>query len=269
MINLSNRVLTTHELSALSKGLSFVPTCTVDSFEIKTDLFCFFRKIKLKHMFGNSDTRRSDKPAFRNKSKFSPVCENPSSQTFCRVVEKEVLDKYKTNLPYSNLTHNESLAIQELSRDKDIIIKPADKGGAIVVQNMADYKKEAYHQLNDEQFYRKLKINPTSDFQKKILDVIDTALDLNWISKDEHDFLNCEHPVIAVFYMLPKIHKSLIQPKGRPIVVSNNSLLEPLSNFVDHFIKPYVLKLPSTSKTQLMSLIKFQKLKICLEISFW
>lgn len=45
--------------------------------------------------------------------------------------------------------------------------------------------------------------------------------------------------------MLPRIHKSLIEPKGRPIVASNDSLLELLSNFVDHFIKPYVLKLPS------------------------
>lgn len=51
--------------------------------------------------------------------------------------------------------------------------------------------------------------------------------------------------MIPVFYMLPRIHKSLIEPKGRPIVASNDSLLELLSNFVDHFIKPYVLKLPS------------------------
>lgn len=45
--------------------------------------------------------------------------------------------------------------------------------------------------------------------------------------------------------MLPKIHKSLTNPKGRPIVASNESFLEPLSNFVDHFIKPYVQKLPA------------------------
>lgn len=51
--------------------------------------------------------------------------------------------------------------------------------------------------------------------------------------------------MIPVFYMLPRIHKSLIEPKGRPIVASNDSLLQLLSNFVDDFIKPYVLKLPS------------------------
>lgn len=52
-------------------------------------------------------------------------------------------------------------------------------------------KKEAYRQLNDEQFYRKLKANPTLDSQKKILNATDVALKLNWISEDEHDFLNC------------------------------------------------------------------------------
>ena len=261
VINLSNKVLSTAQISALSKGLSFVPTSTVDSFEIKTDLFRFFRKIKLKHMFGNSQTQGSNKPVFRNRSKFNPGCENPSIQTFCRVVEKDILETYKTNLSHSNMNPEEKLAIQELSRDNDIIIKPADKGGAIVVQNMADYKKEAYRQLNDEHFYRKLKMNPTSDFQKKILDVTDGALALNWITKDEYDFLNCEHPVIPVFYMLPKIHKSLIEPKGRPIVACNDSLLEPLSNFVDHFIKPYVLSLPSYVKDSTDVINKISEIK--------
>lgn len=39
-----------------------------------------------------------------------------------------------------------------------------------------------------------------------------------------------------------------MEPEGRPIVASNDSLLEPLSNFVHHFIKPYVLRLPSYIK---------------------
>lgn len=248
LINLSDKVLTTNQLSVLSKGLNFVPTYEVDSFEVKTELFRFFRKIKLRYMFKDSKTQELSIPVFKKKSKFNPLCPNPSIQTFCRIVEGEILGKYKSNAPYSNISLNEKLAIQELSRDTDIIIKPADKGGAIVVQNMADYQKEAYRQLNDEEFYRRLHANPTADFQRKIKDVTDNALKMHWISKDEHCFLNCKHPVIPMFYMLPKIHKSLVSPKGRPIVASNDSLLEPLSNFVDHFIKPYVCKLPSYVK---------------------
>lgn len=48
-------------------------------------------------------------------------------QTFCRVVEKEILTQYTTNYSYQNKTFHEKSPIQELSKDKDIIIKPVNK----------------------------------------------------------------------------------------------------------------------------------------------
>lgn len=45
-MNLSDKVLIPHHLSGLSKGLSFVPSYQTNSFEMKTDLFLLFRKIK-------------------------------------------------------------------------------------------------------------------------------------------------------------------------------------------------------------------------------
>lgn len=114
----------------------------------------------------------------------------------------------------------------------------------VVVLTTTDYVTEAYHQLNDETFYRKLKSDPTSDLQKIIGDLTTQALEQNWITKEEFSYLNRQYPVTPAFYMLPKIHKSLIKPKGRLIVASNESLLEPVSNFVDYYIKPFVQNLP-------------------------
>lgn len=54
-----------------------------------------------------------------------------------------------------------------------------------------------------------------------------------------------ENPQMPCFYMLPKIHKNLEQPEGRPIISGNGSLTEPCSQFVDFFIKPLVRDLPS------------------------
>ena len=121
-------------------------------------------------MFGNANEPRSEIPAFKPKSTFMPYTSNPSIQTFCRLVEQETLDLLKDTPPRHtpNMNKDEFSAIQELSNDSEIIIKPADKGGSIVVQNMSDYKEEAYRQLNDEQFYRRLKTNPTRDFQKRL-----------------------------------------------------------------------------------------------------
>ena len=59
-------------------------------------------------------------------------------------------------------------AIDELSEHNQIVIKPAYKGGAIVIQNLSDYKTEAYRQLYNSYFYRKLKAEPSRDFQTKI-----------------------------------------------------------------------------------------------------
>ena len=47
-------------------------------------------------------------------------------------------------------------ALKQLSQNKDIIIKKADKGSAIVIQDHEDYIKEAHHQLHDVEYYKKL-----------------------------------------------------------------------------------------------------------------
>lgn len=70
-------------------------------------------------------------------------------------------------------------------------------------------------------------------------------MEANWISKQEHDFLICEHPRTPTLSMLPKIHKSLDKPPGRPIISANGSLTEPVSQFIDCFIKPLAQQLPS------------------------
>lgn len=51
-----------------------------------------------------------------------------------------------------------------------------------------------------------------------------------------------------MFYTLPKIHKSLAQPPGRPIISGFNSVLEPFAKYVGHFLSPAVLKIRSYIK---------------------
>ncbi len=119
-------------------------------------------------------------PLFRPKSTFVPHVSKPSAETFCRVVEQEILETFQT-MPYSpqnNLGQEERNSIKELAYD-DIVIKPADMGRALVILNSTDYVAEAYHQLNDGQLYKKLNNNPTADFQKIISDITTQALEQN------------------------------------------------------------------------------------------
>ncbi|CAB1325933.1 unnamed protein product, partial [Coregonus sp. 'balchen'] len=78
-------------------------------------------------MFGKSndsnDTQNPNMPVFKPNSIFMPQVSNPSIHT-CRIVEQD------------NVSRDERLAIQELAKDTQIFIKPADKGGAIVYQTI-------------------------------------------------------------------------------------------------------------------------------------
>lgn len=61
--------------------------------------------------------------------------------------------------------------------------------------------------------------------------------------------------------MLPKIHKKVESPPGRPIISVNGSLIEPASQYVDFFIKPYVCTLPSYIQDNTHVLNKIKDIK--------
>ncbi len=58
-----------------------------------------------------------------------------------------------TLFKYHNLTTAQCSAIDRLISNPEIIIKPADKGNGIVIQNTTDYIAEALKQLSDIRFY--------------------------------------------------------------------------------------------------------------------
>ena len=72
---------------------------------------------------------------------------------------------------YDNISCKERAAIQSLKRNKNIIIKPANKGGATVILNRYDYIKEGKNQLN-QQNYQPLSLDPTKNFKLEITKLI-------------------------------------------------------------------------------------------------
>ena len=49
----------------------------------------------------------------------------------------------------------ERTALQNVRYNEDIIIKPADKGSAVVVMHKSAYIREAERQLSDNRFYNR------------------------------------------------------------------------------------------------------------------
>uniref|UniRef100_A0A8D0D3F2 Uncharacterized protein n=1 Tax=Sander lucioperca TaxID=283035 RepID=A0A8D0D3F2_SANLU len=143
--------------------------------------------------------------------------------------------KYKV---YNNLSKEEREAVMDLSKDNRIVVRPADKGGAVVLQNVGDYESEIKRQLSDLTFYEKLASDPTNRLKIRVHSQLEYHFNNGEFDKNGFEFLKVEHPVIPVVYTLPKIHKGLDIPlKGRPIVSGIGSLTENISAYVDYFIK--------------------------------
>ena len=119
-----------------------------------------------------------------------------------------------------NLTSNERIALCKLWQRWDVVIKPADKGSAVVVLSKKDYINEAERQLNNHAHYTKLHIDPTPRFILEIKSFINSMFAKGQIDKHTRDFLY--HSRVARFYLLPKIHKP-----GNPdkTIVSSDSVL--------------------------------------------
>ena len=67
-----------------------------------------------------------------------------------------------------NLTKEEYKAIKSLKNNRNIIIKPADKGSAVVILDRESYITEGQRQLNDTKFYEKTISNHTGEVINRV-----------------------------------------------------------------------------------------------------
>ena len=114
--------------------------------------------------------------------------------------------KFNRNTKFSNLSSEEWAALKNLSKRNDIVVKSADKGGAVVVWRSDLYQKEALRQLSDTSFYAKIPKDLTSKNQKLVKDTIQNLI-VNQELPDTATNLIINTPRTSCIYFLPKIHK--------------------------------------------------------------
>ena len=106
---------------------------------------------------------------------------------YCRIVASHnivliPMIKKKDNKKFKrNLKKEEWIAINTLRRNENIVIKPADKGGNVVIMNKEDYIQEGLRQLSDHDFYEELEEDPTQNYNNLIYQVLHQAANLNII----------------------------------------------------------------------------------------
>jgi hypothetical protein len=97
---------------------------------------------------------------FKTQSTWSPpLPDNPNLLSYIASVAESIQRVFKHNAynqPSSNLNENEMSFLTNYNiHNQEYVIKPADKGGAIVIWSTTDYEKEALSQLNDNKYYEK------------------------------------------------------------------------------------------------------------------
>lgn len=106
------------------------------------------------------------------------------------------------------------------------------------------YMTEVQSQLADAQVYKLSNGDPTMKFKQYVDELIEEAYTLNVISADVKKTLTNDHPRTPILYLVPKVHKDLPHPPGRPIVSGVGSLFQPLATYVDNHLQQIVCHLP-------------------------
>ena len=256
-------------ISVLSKGMNFCPTPgepdihllhqDLDSFHISLKRKSFFAKQSDLDTTSTLDSFLLSQPSeeerggpfdhqqFKNPSTWCPMA--PTNLDAMIIFNEQSLNEYTPRAPSKhNLTKEEKEAITLLLNNTNIVIKPADKGSAVVIQNRSEYITEGLRQLGDPRFYLETPIDLTSKHNLEVNDLVRQLLLHQEIGKKCADYLQIAQPRTSQLYLLPKIHKNKTPVPGRPIVSANSSPTERISQLVDHFLQPIVPTTPSYVK---------------------
>ena len=128
--------------------------------------------------------------------------------------------------------------------DKNIVIKPADKGSAIVIWDKQDYLKQCQQQLGKKSVYEEVKRDPLQNVTQKIRNTLLDMLRKKEIDKKLFNYLSVKNPQLGRFYLLPKIHKRVTNIPGRPVISNNGTSTENISSYLDYHLKSLIPNVP-------------------------
>ena len=211
----------------------------------------FARKIKLRAHFGSDNTENENvqKPFYikKNNNQWTPSNPHHTVKTFIEVMENELDNQERTSSKRKyNLTKDERKALNNFRIREDIVITNADKGGAVVIQDVKDYINEALRQLNDETFYKKCDQDLTEKHNKRIQNIIESLRKSKLIDDKTADMLTETQPKTPKFYTTPKRHKP--NNPGRPVISSINCHTARISQYIDYHLQDHAKRLSSYIK---------------------
>lgn len=248
--------LSESQKALLSRGLSFIPTLDIgrnQKIQLQWDIQNYHRKLKLAAYF--KDTTGKGILPFVAPSTWTPPSTDLPPELLALIEEDLAAFKkhYRLITERCNIPQREVEALRELQHAKHMVIKPADKGSAVVILSREQYVLEVERQLNDAVYYRKLKEPIYMETIPMVISIADSLKKKKFINGKQRQYLiGNSQPRERRFYILPKIHKEPQKwtipfeiPPGRPIVSDCGSETYHTAEFLDYYLNPLSTKHPA------------------------
>ena len=267
IVNLSSYDLSENEISLLQKGLNFCPTpSTPDLMELEVNLRDFVRLLLLKDNFGSQNNNNSD---YLVRKTGETLPKESKDMLFNGVIFNirklsENLEKLPVGKTHSNISSEERLALENLRKNRKLIIKKADKGGNIIIMDSFYYEQKVDECLSNPTIYEKCKAKSIKSSMNKVKLFVKNNRKYFDEKNFESNYISNFDFSPSFFYGLPKIHKNEkiqenmktanniyvkmdppIDLTFRFITAGPNSPTSKLSEFLDILLKPYLQIVPS------------------------
>ena len=270
ILNLSSKTLSQPQLSLLSKGLGFVPT--IDrALDFTEGIQCLTRTLRIRYRFQEQDrleqeTEKYKPPPFKPKSTWAPPQADPATELYLSSLPLK-LSSLEKGPCLQNLSRAEWRALSSLRKDSSLVIKKADKGSCLVVEDTREYIADGLTHLADTDIYKPVSEDPTAQLSEAINQFVTRLEKKGHIDRNTRDYLinNPGKVRTQQLYFLKKIHKG--PHTVRPIVSGSSGPTEKVSAFLDYFLQPLLPDIPShikDSKHVIMLLEKHSFLADCI-----
>ena len=112
----------------------------------------------------------SEVSTFKLKSTWNSPKSSPALELFISKVKEDIFSILPGHPKKFQLNSEEYLIMRSVQNDRSVIIKPADKGSAVVVCDRQDYLKEAERQFSDSSIQKEVKV-----IEKDLVDLVDKS----------------------------------------------------------------------------------------------
>ena len=184
--NFSNLKLSQTHHDLLNLGLSFCPTPRhINPVKVCYDNEQFCRRLRLQEYFSNKNRYNCSSTNNNKTNEWTPPDgRNQFIDSFVNRA-RTYYDNLVSSISHdtrSNLQNNQQSALKDLSSNNDIVIKEADKGGAITIINKEDYITDSNTLLEDNSTYHKT----TTDMMQTHLNEAKNVLNSITIANRQH-----------------------------------------------------------------------------------